>query len=58
MRAFYHSLLRIQEMLSKEGGLEYLEALLRYEERVAQLRKVFREKYYHYVDPISPIPPQ
>ena len=58
MRAFHQGLLKIQELLSKEGGFEYLQSLLQYEERVAQLRKVFGKEYYHYIDPIPPVPPQ
>ena len=37
MRAFYQGLLKIQELLSIDGGLECSAVLLRYEGKVAQL---------------------
>ena len=58
MRALYHGRLKVLELLSKEGGLEYLQAQLRYEERIEELRKALGDEYWKYIDPIPPIPPQ
>ena len=58
MRALYQGWLKVLELLTKEGGLEYLQERVRYEERIEELWKALGDEYWKYIDPIPPTPPQ
>ena len=61
MRVFHQRVVYWVDMLEKDSGYDYFEAVRQYQKRIEELMKTFKtfgEEYWPYVDPIPPRPPQ